>query len=60
MLQPSNGKTPLIFFYGFSIFSSSFLIYLYFLSYNFLYHKIYLSIFFYKNKTLVHLPQPTI
>ena len=42
----------------FSIFSSLFLLSLYFLSYNFLYHKIY-SLFLSlhpKNKTLAHLP----
>ena len=42
----------------FSIFSSLFLLSLYFLSYNFLYHKVY-SLFLSlhpKNKTLAHLP----
>ena len=42
----------------FSIFSSLFLLSLYFLSYNFLYHKVY-SLFLFlhpKNKTLAHLP----
>ena len=51
ILQPSNGKTPLIFFYRFSIFSSSFLIYLIIFSIIKFIHRS----FSYKNKTLVHL-----